>query len=284
MRMQKCPHCLSQNIKKRNFYFVKVTRSRIRRFLCQTCKKTFSSKTGQPLYHQKKPFLNSRIFKLLMSGNTERRTARLLNCSKNTVSKKIIWLSLHYTTNTSFGESDITHLQIDELETIEHTKLKPLTIPICVNKNFKILGMSLGKIKAKGHLANIAAKKYGLREDQREKSLIQLFENLKSIIQVDPITITTDSHPLYPKLIRRYFPNSRHIQVISKDYLKKKKELIYTADRKKIFDPLFAVNQRCAMLRADLRRLTRRSWCTTKKIENLRHYLDLYRVYNNLYR
>jgi hypothetical protein len=219
-----------------------------------------------------------------MSGNTERRTARLLNCSKNTVSKKIIWLSLHYTEDTLLPESEGTHLQIDELETIEHTKLKPLTIPICVNQNFQILGLSVGQIKAKGHLSAIAVKKYGFREDQREKALIELFENLKKIIKTDPQTITTDAHPLYPKLVRRYFPNSKHIQIISRDYLKKKRELVYAAERKKVFDPLFAVNQRCAMLRSDLRRLTRRSWCTTKKIENLRHYLGLYRVYNNLYR
>jgi IS1 family transposase len=219
-----------------------------------------------------------------MSGNTERRTARLLNCSKNTVSKKLVWLSLHYTEDSSLPDSEMTHLQIDELETIEQTKLKPLTIPICVNQNFKILSMSLGQIKAKGHLAQIAAKKYGFREDQREKALIELFENLKKLIKTDPTTITTDSHPMYPKLIKKYFPKTEHIQVVGKDYLKKKKELIYTAERKKIFDPLFAVNQRCAMLRSDLRRLTRRSWCTTKKLENLKHYLDLYKVYNNLHR
>jgi transposase-like protein len=282
IRMHKCPHCHSNNIKKRNFYFVKVSRSKLRRYHCHSCNKTFSSKTLSPLYHQKKPFLNFDIYKMLMSGNTQRRTARLLNCSKNTVSAKLIWLSLHYKEQI-LSNSDMEHLQIDELETIEHTKLKPLTIPLCVNQNFKILGLSVGQIKAKGHLSEIALKKYGFREDQRVKSLTELFENLKKTLTIDPLTITTDSHPTYPKLVQMYFPRSKHIQIISRDLLKKKRELVYTAERKKVFDPLFAINQRCAMLRSDIRRLTRRSWCTTKKIENLRCHLELYKIYNNSY-
>ena len=96
------------------------------------------------------------------------------------------------------------------------------------------------------------------------------------------MTITTDSSPLYAKLIKEYFPAAKHILINSDQRLKKKRELLYTAEQKKFFDPLFALNQRCAMLRSDLRRLTRRSWCTTKKKENLLGQLELYQVYNNL--
>lgn len=72
----------------------------------------------------------------------------------------------------------------------------------------------------------IALKKYGPREDEREKSLTELFENLKTNIKNSPLTITTDAHPLYRKLIRKYFPSAKHIQVISRDHLKKKRELV----------------------------------------------------------
>jgi IS1 family transposase len=181
-----------------------------------------------------------------------------------------------------FSTQDFLHIQIDELETIEHTKLKPLTIPLCVSHNYKILGFTVGQIKAKGHLAEIAHKKYGLREDQRSIALVELFENLKKNQKITPLTVTTDAYPLYSTLVRKYFPNSKHVVIKSRDHLKKKRELIYTAERKKVFDPLFALNQRCAMLRSDIRRLTRRSWCTTKKIENLRYHLGLYQAYNNL--
>lgn len=213
-----------------------------------------------------------------MSGNTQRRTARLLNCSKTTVERKFLWLSLH-SLKTNSPQS--LHLQIDEMETIEHTKLKPLTIPICVDSDYQILGVAVGKIKAKGHLSEIAYRKYGFREDEREKTLTKLLVNLKSNLAHVPMTITTDAAPIYKTLIAKYFPDTKHIVVVSRDTVKKKRELIYTAERKKIFDLMFALNQRCAMLRSDIRRLTRRSWCTTKKVENLQKHLDLYQIYNN---
>lgn len=216
-----------------------------------------------------------------MSGSTQRRTAKLLNCSKTTVERKFLWLSLNYKLPGSFESESILHLQIDEMETIEHTKLKPITIPICVSSQYQILGVAAGKIKAKGHLSEIALRKYGFREDEREKTLDSLLRKLKTKLPHAPLTITTDALPIYKTLIKQYFPETKHIVVVAKELIKKKRELIYTAERKKVFDPLFALNQRCAMLRADIRRLTRRSWCTTKNIENLQKHLELYQLYNN---
>lgn len=276
-----CVHCYSKNISKKGKYFVKHSRSFIRRYRCSDCLKTFSKKTKSSLYYQKKPFLNDPIFNLLMSGSTQRRTAKLLNCSKSTVEKKFLWLSHHYKSKVRITKESALHLQIDELETIEHTKLKPVTVPICVSSTYQILGVSTGKIKAKGYLSGIALKKYGFREDQREQAVTSLLIGLKGNLSYKPLTITTDDAPLYKTLIKQYFPGTTHIIIVSRELIKKKRELIYTAERKKIFDPLFALNQRCAMLRADIRRLTRRSWCTTKKIENLQKHLELYQIYNN---
>ena len=173
------------------------------------------------------------------------------------------------------------HIQIDEMESIEHTKLKPLTIPLCVSDDYKILGFEVGKIPAKGRFAELSRKKYGPRENEREIVLRKLLVNLKDQLKINPLTITTDSHPVYASLIKEYFPAAKHIQVISRSMKEKKRELIHQKAFKKVFDPLFALNQRCAKIRSDVRRMTRRSWCTTKKIENLKRHLDLYQMYNN---
>ena len=274
----RCPYCHNQKVIKKSFFFIKHSRSHVRRYFCKNCAKSFSKRTSASTYRQKKPFLNAQIFHLLMSGNTQRRSAKLLSCSKNTIAQKLVWLAKNKsTTNKISGE----HWQFDEMETIEHTKLKPLTIPICVNEKYEVLGIHVGKIKAKGHLSLISQKKYGFREDEREKIIIEIFEKLAKNTQYQPKTITTDSNPVYVKIIQKYFPETKHIQVHAGEIIKKKKEMIYLASRKRVFDLLFIVNQRCAMLRSDIRRLTRRSWCTTKKIENLGHLLKLYQIYNN---
>ena len=59
------------------------------------------------------------------------------------------------------------------------------------------------------------------------------------------------------------------------------KEQLYLNLEKKKFDPMFALNQRCAKLRDDVKRLARRNWCTTKKVENLTKHLIIYACYNN---
>ena len=272
-----CPHCQSHQTIKKSFYFVRHSRVFIRRYFCKDCLKSFSGKTLCPTYRQKKPYLNPQIFKLLVSGNTQRGVARLLKCSKNTVNLKFLWLSLYHYKDQNLKPS--LHLQIDEMESIEHTKLKPIAIPLCVDEHYQILSIKTGSIKAKGHLARISERKYGIREDQRVMALRDLLKDLKA--KHTPLSITTDAHPLYPKLIKEYFPNTEHIQIISREKVKKQKELLFTKERKLIFDPMFALNQRCAKLRADIRRLTRRSWCTTKKIENLQRHLELYQSFNN---
>ena len=256
-------------------------RTQKRRYQCKNCKCTYSNQTFHNTYYQRRPDLNEKVFILLVSGNTQQRTAELLRCSPTTVARKLKWLALHKKSIPI--NSTEQHIQIDEMESIEHTKLKPLTIPICVSDTYKILGVSVGKIPAKGHLAELARKKYGVRENEREKVLRELLVNLKDNVKLNPLTITTDSHPLYPKLIKEYFPESMHIPIVSRELKEKKRELIHHNVTKKVIDPMFALNQRCAKIRSDVRRMTRRSWCTTKNIENLKKHLSLYQIYNNDY-
>jgi hypothetical protein len=47
--------------------------------------------------------------------------------------------------------------------------------------------------------------------------------------------------------------------------------------------PLFKINHTCAMLRANINRLFRRTWCTTKRPEMLKNHLDIYLHFHNKY-
>ncbi|MEQ1722809.1 MAG: hypothetical protein ABL930_06505, partial [Pseudobdellovibrio sp.] len=48
------------------------------------------------------------------------------------------------------------------------------------------------------------------------------------------------------------------------------------------FDPLFSLNHTCAMMRAKVSRLIRRTWNTTKKPERLSEHLALAVLHHNL--
>ena len=61
--------------------------------------------------------------------------------------------------NNCQNYSQINDIQCDELQTIEHTKLKPLAVAVAVSKTErKILGFQVSSMPATGHLAKISRK------------------------------------------------------------------------------------------------------------------------------
>lgn len=275
-----CPYCKTQKIHRKGRYFIKFSRSFKKRYQCSLCLKTFSQQTLTPTYRQKKPYLNCIINSDLVSGLSQRHIARRLNISRKTVDLKLLWLSLNSVEDLNTKYSGHI-LQIDEMETIEHTKLKPLTIPLCVTSNYEILGITVGQIPAKGFLAELSFKKYGYRENERLVALRRLFSEVQAKLIAPPEVIITDEAPIYTSLIKEYFPQSVHKTINSRRQVEKKREQVYSSERKKTFDPMFALNQRCAKLRDHVKRLARRNWCTTKKSKNLERHLKLYQFWNN---
>jgi len=280
MRRPTCPKCHTNRIQRRGYFFVRIFKSYRRRYFCLNCKTSFSNQTTAPTYRQKRPDLNVPIRKLLTSGMAQRQAARYLGCSKNTVDRKLQWLSLH--SNTNLKQNAPSVLFIDEMESIEHTKLKPLTIPIAVGDDYRIYSMTVGRIKAKGHLAVRSKLKYGKRMDEKMQALRRCFEHLSRTFLTSPRVIRTDELPLYKSLVQTYFPNSTHETYSSRDHIRKKKEMLFLNHQKKVFDPLFPLNQRCAKLRQDIKRLSRRSWCTTKSPVNLEKCLSVYVAYQEV--
>jgi hypothetical protein len=89
--------------------------------------------------------------------------------------------------------------------------------------------------------------------------------------------LKSDSNPRYPRYVHRYFPKARH------DTVEGKRGCVTGQGELKRgrFDPLFALNHTFAMLRANLSRLVRKTWCTTKKAEALADHLAIYVQYHN---
>ena len=76
-----------------------------------------------------------------------------------------------------------------------------------------------------------------------------------------------------PNLIKTALPHAVHVAHPSRRLPANSKQK----------DPLFWLNVTCAKLRADLARLSRRTWSASKKPECLQDALDLYIAYSNGY-
>lgn len=220
----------------------------------------------------------------MCSNVSQRRAALLLKVHKTTVARKFQYLGEKYRLKNqkwrqSLPQQSVMHIQFDDLITIEHTKLKPLTVTAAINvKTREILGVKVGKIPAFGHLAKLARKKYGLRENQHLMTLNDVFKKIQPLLS-SHLIIETDDHRNYPKVIGSYAPNAHHIAH------KGGRSAVYgQGELKKLeYDPLFGINHTYAMFRGNINRLIRKSWCTTKIPEKLQLHLEMYMWFHNHY-
>ena len=149
--------------------------------------------------------------------------------------------------NNCKNYAQINDIQFDELQTIEHTKLKPLSVAVAVSKKErKIIGFQVSSMPATGHLAKISRKKYGKRPDDRIKGMRQLFDYLSRQLSTD-IRISSDECPFYKGVVKKYFPSATYTQ-----YLGKKGCVAGQGTKKTAFDPIFSINHTFAMMRANM--------------------------------
>lgn len=252
----------------------------VQRFRCIKCLKTFSNQTFNPNYRQHKPRINKAVRDLICSKVSLRRIAILLSTNRKTVIRKF-----HYNANLARlrnksrlqNRNQIDFIQIDEMETFEHSKCKPLSIALAVEPGTRlILGAISSEMPAKGPLAEISRKKYGPRPDGRRVAFQNVLTDIRPLLSTD-VWIVTDKKTAYPAWIKSTLPQSVHLKV------KGKRGCVagYGEMKKTGFDPLFWLNHNAAMVRDNLARMLRRTWCTTKKIECLQDALALYTDFHN---
>ena len=263
---------------RRGFYWRGEDSKRIRRYRCLKCRRSFSSSRWSDCFGQKKRTVNRWVADLLGNGVSLRAASRILKLNRKTVTRKGKLLALRARGERlealeQFRVSGKTlpSVQFDEMESFERSKCLPLSIPLVVSPDRKILSFRVGEMPAKGPLAEISRKKYGIRADERPKMAEDLFQELKGVLAED-VEILSDKNPKYPAWIEKAFPKARHKTVKGKRGC-----VVGQGELKRVvFDPLFAFNHTAAMLRANINRLFRRTWCTTKRAERLALHMELY--------
>ena len=190
----------------------------------------------------------------------------------------ILGLWAHYFNEQDLKNHPTVHeMQFDDLETFEHSKMKPLSVTIAVESDTRrILGFRVARMPAKGLLVARSLKKYGKREDHRKAARISLFHQLKDFIH--PLAIVkSDENPHYPRDLKKIFPQCTH-----RSYKGRRGCVVGQGELKAGgFDPIFSLNHSFAMMRANINRLFRRTWNTTKVPERLALHIELYVMFHN---
>ena len=291
----KCPRCIkhSKNINlndvrnssdfvlKKGFFIRSSDGRKIQRYRCLKCDNQFSEATYDLCYHQKKRQINESVFNLFSSAVSQNRMALLLKVNRKTVVRKFLFLgqlaNQGLLNNLHLKSNLYQKMEFDDVETFEHTKYKPLSITLAVESKTRfILGMTVSSMACKGPLAKESLEIYGKRTDERSANRAKLFKQLKNNIHTKAI-IKSDLNPHYDKDVKKYFPDSKYLQ-----YKGRKGCVVGQGEIKAVKnDPLFSLNHTAAMLRANLNRLFRRTWNTTKKADRLMYHLAIYSWYHN---
>lgn len=254
----------------------------IPRYLCKDCDKTFSRQTNAVTCGQKKPQINQEILKWYSSGNTQRRMAEVMGVNRKTIIRKFLFLAdlakKEHERVVKSGELKTGFVQFDEIETFEHTRLKPLSIAIAVRaKTGQIIAAKVASMNCKGKAAPVSLAKYGLRKDERNQAMTDVMAQVTSCAR-EQLTVMSDSKTAYTTLMKRLVPNA-----VFEQTPRAGKGPVNSASRKNKKDKMFTLNYTAAKLRNDLSRLARKTWVTTKKPDRLQAHLDLYIAFNNGY-
>jgi hypothetical protein len=213
-----------------------------------------------------------------------RRTARLLNLNRKTVARALDACAVvaeerqddYLKQRVSEGKL-VEEVQFDEMESSIHSKCLPVSIPLMVEKGSrKIIGFRVCSMPAHGKLAHISLRRYGKRSDDRPNAVNSLFEATQKYI-APQARIISDKKSTYPKWLKSHFPDAQH------ETTKGRRGCVVGQGELKSggFDPLFSLNHTAAMFRANVNRLFRRTWCTSKRMDRLCAHMSLYMEYHN---
>lgn len=175
-----CPRCESEDWIKKGYFKTLWNGQWVPRYRCRACGKYFSSHTRRASFRQHRPDLNQLIWDAYASGMTLRRMARVFRVDRKTVVRKFLYLaSLARVVHERKLEDRIEkahEVQFDEMETFEHTKLKPIAISVgVIAKTGEIVDLRAETLHYKGPLAALAFRKYGKREIHRLQAHLDLY-------------------------------------------------------------------------------------------------------------
>jgi hypothetical protein len=269
---------------KKGYYLTQWNHQKVPRYQCRACKKKFSSHTFYRTYKQKKPYLNEPIFQLYCSATTQRRIAKLLKINFKTVVRKFLFLAKNaeseHLERLSKRSFDVSSVQFDEMLSFEHTRLKPLSIALAVQKKgHKVIDIQVAECHYQGRLSAIALSKYGPRLDKSNEARKKVLETLQSQVQ-KTCHIITDAKPQYKSEASRYVPLAQLHQINNRGGRLRR---LLQSRRRNIKDPMFELNLVAAKIRHNLSRMARKVWVTTKKAERLQKHLLLFIAYHNEY-
>lgn len=261
----------------------------VQRFRCRCCGRTFSVQSFRLDYRLRQPRLHLQLLPLFASKVTHRQSARILGCTRRTVSRRLGLLACHC---QGFHRRMLLRarrrgglhgvFQLDELETFEHNRrLAPVTMPVLIaRRSYFVLDLKTAPLPCRGGLSAADRRKkeererrFGRRRSGSRTAVEGCFATLSRVHgPVGLVVVQTDCKNAYSAILRKEFGERlAHSRFLSRR-------------RRDHRNPLFPINHTLAMARDGVSRLVRRSWGASKKRERLEEHAWIWATWRNYVR
>ena len=188
----------------------------IPRFLCLTCRRTFSRQAFAVSYYSKRPELLRPVAAGLVAGSALRQIARSLSCAPNTVARISARLGrhamlLHAHTLTQLQGRLEEPIAFDHFETFEFTQDYPFGVATPVGaESWFVYALDPAPHGRGGRVS--PAQKSRLRSrpkratrGRHEGSTRRVLDQLLELVPPDrPLDLWGDAHPDYARAVRRH--------------------------------------------------------------------------------
>ena len=273
-------------------YRARCRSRRIQRYRCRGCSRTFSSQTFRADRYDKKPHLNERVLRLLVSGVGFRQGSRMTGLTRRNYTRKarkIARTAAALDRNLQlqarrrakrFGARHLAELQMDELHSYEECRsTRPVVIANVIETGSRFqIASRVASILPSGtmtprRLAQIARDeaRFGKRVDESPSACIRAFRAAGRLFpNASAIRIDTDERAQYPRYIRAGMPDRLVVHSTTPG----------SAPRG-FGTPLHPINLVEAIARDHMGRIRRESWLVTKRRRYLQLFVDLHRAVKN---
>ncbi|HEX6812360.1 MAG TPA: hypothetical protein VF384_12100 [Planctomycetota bacterium] len=222
------------------------------------------------------------MFMLLISGVGLRQCARVLDGNprsvqdkKQKIARTLGFLHGNLSPALPTGRAFV----LDEEETYEGASIRPLTMPVLIEKEtWFVVATAVGSIRrlapagSARRVRQQREERPGPRRDQSRECVHAVLSTLAQKVPEGRILLHTDQKASYASIAKEVF-GERLVHETTAGTLVRSTH-----------NPLFPINTTLAMTRDNCGRLRRRSWLVTKKAERLQNHLLIFTVYRNYVR
>jgi transposase-like protein len=251
----KQPNCPSislekQDVVKAGLTYIKSEKKYYQRYLCNHCLKKFSTyQSTNRAFRERRSDIKKKIMDFYCEGMGLRPLSRALGVSRDTLKAKIKILAdesyEEFYLSDDFKYQEQFHpltkeqkklgykpnaktplIVFDEMETHEHTYLKPISIGIAYDfHNKKIMTVRCAEMRSRGIFADVGHQKYPDRKEKRAEMIEECFNDILKYLDLDKENmdripdIITDGKKQYATLLKKVFPEKsfNHVVIKNKD-------------------------------------------------------------------